>query len=145
MLTQNEHADLARRAIEDVCSRGDMEAAQRFYAPDFRDHVNRLKFEGVEGLRDSLALYGSLFPDRRFEVVDQVAEGDRVASRWHMTGTYRGRRVELAGITISRIVDGKIAEDWGYTDSLELLRQLGLWRTLLAAPRMLRALRIHSR
>ena len=139
------NAELARRAIEDVCSRDDVELAQRFYATDFRDHVNRLEFEGVEGLRQSLALYGELFPDRRFEVVDQVSEGDRVASRWRMTGSYRGRRVELAGITISRIEDGKIAEDWGHTDSLELLRELGLWRTLLAAPRMLRALRAHSR
>lgn len=122
-----------------------MEAAQRFYSPRFRDHVNGLEFEGIEGLRQSLALYGELFPDRRFEVLDQVSEGDRVASRWRMTGTYRGRRVELAGITISRIEDGKIVEDRGHTDSLELLRGLGLWRTLLAAPRMLRALRVHGR
>jgi predicted ester cyclase len=139
------NAELARRAIEDVCSRDDVELARRFYASDFRDHVNRLEFEGVEGLRKSLSLYGALFPDRRFEVVDQVADGDRVASRWRMTGTYRGRQVELAGITISRIENGKIAEDWGYTDSLELLRGLGLWRAVLAAPRMLAALRTHSR
>jgi predicted ester cyclase len=139
------NAELARQAIEDVCSRNDVQLARRFYAPHFRDHVNRLEFEGIEGIQQSLALYTELFPDRRFEVVDQVADGDRVASRWRMTGSYRGRKVELTGITISRIEDGKIAEDWGHTDSLELLRGLGLWRTLLAAPSMLKALRSHSR
>ena len=138
-------AELARRAIEDACSRNDLELAQRFYSPQFRDHVNNLEFEGIQGIRDSLALYDELFPDRQFEVVDQVADGDKVASRWRMTGTYRGKRVELNGITVSRIEDGKIAEDWGHTDSLELLRELGIWRTLAAAPRMLRALRAHSR
>lgn len=49
--------------------------------------------------------------------------------------------MKLWGITISRLRDGQIVEDYSAFDSLELLRQLGLWRTLLAAPRMLRALR----
>jgi predicted ester cyclase len=74
-------------------------------------------------------------------VVDQVAEGDRVASRFVLSGTNRGRRVSLWGITISRLENGRIAEDWSAFDSIELIRQLGLWRTLLAAPRMLRAMR----
>jgi hypothetical protein len=42
---------------------------------------------------------------------------------------------------ISRVRDGRIVEDWSAFDSLELLRQLGVWRTALAAPRMLRAMR----
>ncbi len=75
------------------------------------------------------------------EVLDQVSEGGRVASRWQLRGTNRQRRVELWGITISRIDRGRIVEDWTAIDSLELLRGLGPRRTLLAAPRMLRALR----
>ena len=58
-----------------------------------------------------------------------------------MRGTNRGRDVELTGITISRMRDGRIVEDWTATDGIELLRGLGLTRTLRAAPRMLRALR----
>jgi len=48
--------------------------------------------------------------------------------------------VRLWGIVISRLHDGRIIEDWSAFDSLELLKQLGPLRTLLAAPRMLRAL-----
>lgn len=49
------------------------------------------------------------------------------------------------GIVISRLRDGRIVEDWAAFDSLELLKQLGLLRTLLAAPRLLalRAARAH--
>ena len=58
-----------------------------------------------------------------------------------MTGSNRGRPAELTGITISRMEDGRIVEDWTALDSLELMRQLGFVRTLLAAPRLLRATR----
>jgi len=49
--------------------------------------------------------------------------------------------VRLWGITISRLREGRIVEDWSAFDSLELLRQLGLRRALLAAPQLLRAAR----
>ena len=89
-------------------------------------------------MRRSTELYRRLFDDLAFEVVDQVAEGDRVASRWVLTGSNRGRPVRLWGITISRLRDGRIVEDWSAFDGLELLRALGVWRTLLVAPRFLR-------
>jgi ubiquinone/menaquinone biosynthesis C-methylase UbiE len=66
----------------------------------------------------------------RFDVEEQVSEGDRVASRWTLRGTHRGREVELRGIVISRFEDGRIIEDWAASDTLELVRQLGIRRTL---------------
>jgi predicted ester cyclase len=133
--------EVARTALERVCSRADFGLAPECYAEDFVDHVNRLEFRGLEGVRRSTALYQALFDDLRIEVVDQVAEGDRVASRWVMRGSNRGREVELTGITISRLRDGLIVEDWSATDGVDLLRGLGLVRSLLAAPRLLRAQR----
>jgi ketosteroid isomerase-like protein len=131
--------EIARTALERVCSRADFALAPECYAEDFVDHVNGLEFRGLEGVRQSTALYQALFDDLRIDVVDQVAEGDKVASRWRMRGTNRGREVELTGITISRLRDGRIVEDWSATDSTDLLRGLGVLRTLLAAPRLLRA------
>jgi predicted ester cyclase len=135
------HRQVARTALEQVCSRGDMTLAPRCYAEDFADHVGRLEYHGLDGVRRSTAFYRALFDDLAFEVVDQVAEGDCVASRFVLTGSNRRRAVRLWGIVISRFRDGRIVEDWSAFDSLELLRQLGLVRTGLAAPRMLRALR----
>ena len=132
--------DVARTALERVCARGDMALAPQCYAEDFVDHVGRVEYRGLEGVRRSTELYRRLFDDLAFDVVDQVAEGDGVASRWVLTGSNRGRPVRLWGITISRLRDGRIVEDWSAFDGLELLRALGLWRTFLIVPGFLRPL-----
>jgi predicted ester cyclase len=139
------NAEIARTAIEQVCARGDMALAPSCYAEDFADHFASSEYHGLDGVRRSTELYRALFEDLVFEVVDQVAEADRVASRWVLTGTNRGRRVQVWGITLSRLREGRIVEDWTGFDSLDLVRRLGLARTLLAAPRLLRAMRRASR
>ena len=128
--TAADQRETARRALEQVCSGRDLDGIPRDYHPDFVDHVNRFTYRGHDGARQSVALYLALFPDLRFEVDDQVAEGDKVASRWTLRGTHKGRQVELRGIVISRFEDGRIIEDWAASDTLELVRQLGIRRTL---------------
>jgi predicted ester cyclase len=118
-----------------------MALAPQCYAEDFVDHVGGVEYRGLDGVRRSTAVYRALFDDLAFEVLDQVAEGDRVASRWALTGSNRGRAVRLTGITLSRLRDGRIVEDWSSFDSLDLVRALGLVRTLRAAPVLLRAIR----
>ena len=135
-----ENRDVARTALEQVCALGDMALAPRCYAEDIVDHVGRLEYRGLDGVRRSTELYLRLFDDLAFGVVDQVAEGDRVAGRWVLTGSNRGRPIRLWGITISRLRDGRIVEDGSAFDGLELLRALGLWRTLLITPGLLRPL-----
>ena len=123
--------ETARRALEEVCSGRNLDAIAEVYHPRFVDHVNSLTYRGHAGARESVALYLELFPDLSFTVEDQVAEGDRVASRWLLEGTHRGRQVALRGIVISRFEDGRIIEDWAASDTIEIARQLGIWRTLL--------------
>jgi ubiquinone/menaquinone biosynthesis C-methylase UbiE/predicted ester cyclase len=133
--TATDQAETARRALEEVCSGRDLEGIPSVYHPDFVDHVNRLTYRGHDGARRSVALYRELFPDLRFRVDEQVSEGNRVASRWTLRGTHKGRPVELRGIVISRFENGRIIEDWAASDSGDLLRQLGLRRTLQLAVR----------
>lgn len=130
-VTESAHTEIARRALEDVCSGRNLDGIPDHYHQDFVDHVNALEYRGHEGARRSVALYLELFPDLRFTVEDQVTEGDRVASRWRLDGTHRGRGVSLRGIVISRFEDGRIIEDWAASDTMEIPRQLGLWRSLL--------------
>jgi predicted ester cyclase len=124
------NAERAKEAIEVVCP-GGLDRMEEFYSPDFHDHVNTMEFHGYEGARESVALYRRLFADLRFVVDKTVSEGDYVATHWTLTGTNRGRPVTLTGNTLSRFENGLIAEDWGSTDTIELVRQLGPWRTLL--------------
>jgi ketosteroid isomerase-like protein len=107
MPTATDLTDTARRALEEVCSGRNLDGIPRVYHPEFVDHVNGLEYRGHDGARRSVALYLELFPDLRFEVEEQVSEGDRVASRWTLQGTHRGRTVELRGIVISRFEDGR--------------------------------------
>jgi ubiquinone/menaquinone biosynthesis C-methylase UbiE/predicted ester cyclase len=128
-----DHAETARRALEQVCSGRDLDGIARDYHPDFVDHVNRFTYRGHAGARQSVGLYLELFPDLSFEVEDQVSEDQKVASRWRLRGTHKGREVELRGIVISRFSDGRIIEDWAASDTMELVRQLGLRLTIALA------------
>ena len=124
--------ELARDALERVCAGSDPSAAVGVYSPTFHDHVNGRNYHGHEGIRQSLALYQLVFRDGdlKIRVEDQVAEGHKVVSRWVAEGHNRGRPVETWGIVISRIEDGEIVEDWAASDSLAIVRQLGILRTV---------------
>ncbi len=128
-------AEDAKGALERVCSGAGLDPASRYYSPKFVDHVNDLKFHGLRGAEQSVAMYTSVLSDLKVTVEEQIVEGDRVTSRFVVTGKSFGRRVRFNGITISRFENGLIVEDWSVTDTLGMLRQLGLWRTLLVGVR----------
>ena len=74
------------------------------------------------------------FPDGRWTIEGQVAEGDKVATRWSFTGTHQGelmgvaptgKRVTASGMVIDRIVEGKIVEEWEEWDALGMMQQMG--------------------
>lgn len=140
-MSARDRTDLARHALEQVCSGSDPSAAVGVYSPDFHDHVNAREYRGHEGIRQSLGLYQLVFTDGdlRIRVEDQVSEGERVASRWVAEGHNRGRPIRIWGIVISRIEDGEIVEDWAASDNLHLIRQLGPWRLLLLGLAWVRA------
>lgn len=138
-------AENAKGALERVCSGAGLDAPSRYYAAHFVDHVNDLELRGLEGAERSVALYRALLSNMTIEVEEQHVAGDRVTSRFVVTGMCAGRRVRFNGITISRFESGLIAEDWSVTDALGMLRQLGLARSLLVGARSLRALRAIAR
>ena len=89
---------------------------------------------GRRQFQQVIEAWRAAFPDVRSTVEEQVAEGDRVVTRWTARGTHTGdfqgmvptgRSFTLTGITIERVVDGRIAEVWVNRDDLGLLSQLG--------------------
>ena len=137
------HSDLAasaKLALERVCSGAGLEPASQYYSPAFVDQVNDLEFLGLAGTQQSVDLYKQVLSDLAITVEEQVVEGNRVTSRFVVTGTSGRRRVRFNGITISRFENGLIVEDWSVTDTLTMLRQLGLWRAVLMGARSWRTL-----
>jgi hypothetical protein len=137
---RNDLATSARAALERVCSGRGLDPASRYYSAAFVDHVNDLEFSGFEGTQRSIDLYKQVLSDIAIDVKEQVVDGDRVASRFVVEGTSHGRRVHFNGITMSRFERGLIVEDWSVTDTLGMLRQLGLVRSLWVGARSVRAL-----
>ena len=127
---------LVRRLMEEDISRGDEAVADAIIHPDFVDHTNPPGMQhGIGGHKAIVRLFRSVFPDLQWRIDDLIAEGDRVVARTTMRGTHQGeffgipptgRSVEMTGIHIVRIADGRIAEHWGSRDDLGLLAQLGL-------------------
>src|SRR5690606_674150 len=73
-------------------------------------------------------------PDYHTAIEDLIAEGDRVAARVTITGTHTGdfyglpatgKRIQVSGMYIVRIAQGKIVEHWGEENGLTVYRQLG--------------------
>jgi predicted ester cyclase len=147
MSDNNTTTDLAagaRRALECVCSGAEPESAASYYSTEFVDHVNDFELRGLEGVRRSVELYTSVLDDLKVNVEEQLVDGNRVTSRFVVSGMHRGKRVRFNGITISRFENGRIVEDWSVTDTLGMLRQLGVWRSVLVGLSQLRKVKPSS-
>jgi steroid delta-isomerase-like uncharacterized protein len=131
---QEQNKAIAKRAFEEILSRARYELAEQLYAKDF---VNHGIHSNATLQEDQIALKGwhAAFPDVVITPEKLVAEGDLVTIYWIARGTNTGtgnglpatgKKAELAGITIWRIVDGKIKEEWSAFDQLSMMKQLGL-------------------
>jgi len=90
---------------------------------------------GLKGYKQFMSEFFSAFPDVHFTFDDTVVEGDKVATRWTITGTPKGefrgipptnKKVTIWGISIDRIAGGKVVEEWERFDTLGFMQQLGL-------------------
>jgi steroid delta-isomerase-like uncharacterized protein len=90
---------------------------------------------GPAGVKRLAAMAHASFPDLHFTIEDMVAEGDKVVYRYSLRGTHQndfmgiaatGRQVNVTGIHIYRVDDGKLQEEWENWDMLGLMRQLGV-------------------
>jgi len=125
---------LARRAIEEVWGQGNYALVEDLYADNYAGHQPPEEHHGLEGVKHYFTMLREAFPDIRFTVEDQIAEGDRVVTRWSSSATHTGEFMGIAptgrsgvvtGITINRCANGEIVEAWTNLDALGLMQQLG--------------------
>ena len=135
-MTAEENKQLARRAFEEIWNQGNVNAIDDLYAADQVSYGLGIDVPaGTEGIKQFVSIYRTAYPDTHFTIEDQIAEGDKVVTRWSAIGTHRGelmgiaptgKRVTVTGITINRIAGGKIVETWNNFDALGQLQQLGV-------------------
>ncbi|HBY44640.1 MAG TPA: ester cyclase [Thermomicrobiales bacterium] len=132
-MSADANRELARRFFEEVWNARDEAAIDRYIAENAAG--NDADFgAGREAFRQQWREWQRAFPDLHFAVEDIVAEGDRVVTRWTLTGTQQGeflgipasgRSIRVAGMSLDIIRDGQIAEGFDGWDALGLRRQLG--------------------
>ena len=129
---------IARRFLEEVFGQGKLAVADEIVASD---HVDRGPGAlpgmppGPEGSKMLVTVYRNAFPDVHFTIDEQIAEGDKVVTRWTGHGTHKGelagipatgKSATVTGMGVDRIVNGKIVESWGIFDQFGMMQQLGV-------------------
>ena len=125
---------LVRRYYDEVLNRGDLAVVDELLAPEFVSHAPSGATFGLEQYRQTIAMSRGAFPDLHVVVEAQLAEADRVVTRWTARGTHTGafmglppsgRQVSVSAIHIHRIAGRRVVEHWEQIDALGLLQQLG--------------------
>ena len=125
---------LARRFFEEIWNDRDESAIERFIPVDAKGNDPDFG-SGREGFRDQWRKWQTAFPDLHFEIVDLIAEGDKVLTRWVLTGTHQGeflgvapsgKAIRVQGMSLDRIEDGWVAEGFDGWDALGMRQQLGI-------------------
>ena len=122
----------------EACNVHDLSRWDQVLAPDYIHHDPNLPGGGQNSRdehRQVINLFMTAFPDCRMAIHDQLAEGDKVATRWTFSGTHRaeimgipptGKQISFDSIRIDRVVDGKMVEGWVNFDALGTMQQLGV-------------------
>jgi steroid delta-isomerase-like uncharacterized protein len=135
-MSAEQNKAIVRRYFEQVVNGNDRAAAEQLVAPDlvFTSPYTPAPTRDRASFLGMIGMLHAAFPDLTLVERDAVAEGDRVATRWTVSGTHRGefmglpatgRRFTITGMSIYRVAGGKIVEGWVNDDSLGMLQQLG--------------------
>jgi predicted ester cyclase len=129
---------VVRREVEELYNHtGNLDAVEEIFSPNYVSfEPTSGETRGIEGARQFAATFREAFPDLENTIEDMVAEGDTVVMRFRGSGTHEGeteafgpptgKRMEITGITIKWLSDGKIVEAWTNFDALGMMQQLGM-------------------
>ncbi len=133
-VSAEENKRVAKEFFERIWNQGDESAIDQFIPlnaagndPDFGS--------GREGFKAQWRKWREAFPDLHFECIDFVAEGDKVLTRWTLTGTHQGEflgapatgnKIKIEGMSLDRIENGLVAEGFDGWDNYGFRKQLGL-------------------
>lgn len=146
MNTPEDNKKVAMRLLEEIFNQRRLDLLEEVIAPDHRTHALSVfppaGKSGPEGIREEYEAFYAAIPDVKAEVIDIIAEGDRVVVLDRFGGTHKGelvgrpgtgKRIEWMVYHQYRIVDDKITDDWVLVDALAIMQQAGAIPQLQAA------------
>jgi steroid delta-isomerase-like uncharacterized protein len=118
-----ENKAVARRIVEEVWNKKNLDAIDELIAADYVDHTLPPGVPpGRDGAKAFIGMYVNAFPDVKITIEDMIAKGDKVVTRWSATGTHTGelmgipatgKQITVTGLDITRFAGGKSVEFWG--------------------------------
>ena len=137
-MSAQENKEKARRLLEEAFGQGELEIVDEVLDPDFVCYDPNSEsgaVRGAETIKQEIEWFRNAMPDLTYTVEDQVAEGDKVVTRYRTTGTHQGeffgvaptgKSIEMSGIQIDRFDEsGKMVEEWPEYDMLGAMKQMG--------------------
>ncbi len=137
-MSAEENKEKVRRLMEEAFGQGKPEVIDEVLDANFVSYDPNSEtgeIRGAETMKGETEYFRQAVPDLSCTVEEQVAEGEKVVSRWTVRGTHRGeffgvggtgKRVEFTGIQIDRFDEsGKMVEEWPEYDLLGAMRQIG--------------------
>lgn len=131
-MNSNEMKKLIFKLFE-MWNRGEVARLEEVYTTDFICHYPHVDVNGISKLADMIRLFRQAFPDYHEDIKDMVFGEDKIVVRFVCTGTHQGvfqgiapsgNKIEFEEISIFRVDNGKIAEQWGVFDSFKMMQQL---------------------
>ena len=130
-----ENKALVRRFLDELQNKQNYGIVDELVAPGYPGQgAGGGGGDSPEAVKEGTRMRKIAFPDLRWTFEDQIAEGDKVVTRFTMQGTHRGeyqgiaptnKEIVTSGIFIHRIENGKLAERWTAFDALGMMQQLG--------------------
>jgi len=130
---------ILRRINDEVFSQGNLDLVDELFSPNYVLHDPGIpggELRGTESFKQQwVSMFRTAFPDLQLSVEDQVAEGDKVVTRYTGRGTHQGELMGIpptnneavvSGIIVSRVSGGRIEEEWNSFDALGMMQQLGV-------------------
>jgi steroid delta-isomerase-like uncharacterized protein len=135
-MSTEENKAKQRRVWEEIFNKGNLAIIPELFAPDYflRSPLG-MDTKGPEGFKQTVAMMRTAFPDLHCAIDDTLADGDKVVTRFKITGTFKGemmgiaptgKKLSLTGIVITRWADGKEVEAWESFDTRAFYQQLGI-------------------
>ena len=139
-MSTEQNKAIVRRWFDEVVSQGNIELVDEICmqcVPSFVviQGVADPPPQGLEGVKGLIGVLRTAFPDLKFTIEGQIAEGDQVATRLTVRGTHlgefmgipaTGKQMAVSGVSIWRLADGKLVNEWVNWDSLAMMQQLGV-------------------
>jgi steroid delta-isomerase-like uncharacterized protein len=137
-MSAEENKKKARRLMEEAFGQGKVEVIDEVLHSDFvcyDPNSESGEIRGAETIKGEIQYFRTAVPDLTYTIEDQIAEGDKVVTRYTASGTHQGEffgvpstgnRIEFTGIQIDRFDEsGKMVEEWPEYDLPRAMRQIG--------------------